>query len=194
MGASVKTDNHDLAAKLELRRYFLRKYHAAGLIDVLDCCQGSGLLWGALRKEFSVTSYWGLDLKPKKGRLKLDSIRVLSQSGWPQNVVDVDTYGTPWKHWNALLPNLSRPTSVFLTWGMVRMHGGTALLKEIRQVLELGKMKLPPAFSMTLNKIGSQYLLGRGAETCKIMEAMEAVSDGNARYLGLHLVPRKVAP
>jgi hypothetical protein len=94
----AKTDNHDPRAKLELRRYFLRKYHGDGLARVLDCCQGSGLLWGTLRQEFECESYWGLDLKRKPGRLSIDSSRVLAQPGWPQDVIDIDTYGSPWKH------------------------------------------------------------------------------------------------
>lgn len=110
---SIKTDNKDPAAKLELRRHFLRTYHARGPVHVLDCCQATGFLWRTLRAEFAVTSYWGLDLKPKKGRLQLDSVRVLQQRGWNQNVVDVDTYGSPWKHWAALLPNITQPKMHF---------------------------------------------------------------------------------
>lgn len=93
----TKTDNKDPSAKLELRRYFLRKYHAGEPIHVLDCCQATGFLWRTLRQEFPIASYWGLDLKPKKGRLQIDSTRVLEQNGWKQNVVDVDTYGSPWE-------------------------------------------------------------------------------------------------
>ena len=45
-----RTDNSDPRAKLELRRYFLRKYHPDDPPDVLDCCEGEGLLWRRLRR------------------------------------------------------------------------------------------------------------------------------------------------
>lgn len=192
-----QTDNHDPRAKLELRRYFLRKYHADKPPDVLDCCQGGGLLWPELRKEFAVSSYWGLDLKPKKGRLKLDSIRVLQQPGWPQNVVDVDTYGSPWRHWEAMLPNIQRPTTVFLTIGNQNQtasspnaHGADVLFS------------FPPSTPPTLSGIVSRrldvtYGLAKSREYRKrLVEAVEAISDGNARYIGVRLEPqgRHAAP
>ncbi len=78
---SAKTDNSNLASKLALRRYFLDKYHADGPANVMDCCQGDGVIWRELRKQVSVASYWGIDKKAKKGRIKLDSVRVLGQPG-----------------------------------------------------------------------------------------------------------------
>src|SRR5436190_13053268 len=125
MSSSKKTDNHNLPAKLELRRYFLRKYHCIqeNRPDVLDCCQATGRIWRTLF-EFPLAGYWGVDLKPKKGRLSIDSVKILDQPGWTQNVVDVDTYGSPWKHWFALLRNCKHPVTVFLTIGMVKVGGG----------------------------------------------------------------------
>jgi len=55
----TKTDNGHLIAKLDLRRHFLRKYHAGDPANLLDCCQGSGVIWSHLRREFPVASYWG---------------------------------------------------------------------------------------------------------------------------------------
>jgi hypothetical protein len=188
---ATRTDNHDPRAKLELRRYFLRKYHADGPIHVLDCCQGGGLLWRTLRQEFTLTSYWGLDLKPRKGRLKLDSVRVLAQAGWPQNVVDIDTYGSPWKHWAAMLPNVARPTTVFLTWG----NGGPNRVQISNYELAAMGIRLPSITRMSgpithnLQKILLSYLLTRSCGYAKITEAVEALSHGNARYLGLRLEP-----
>jgi len=179
-----KTDNHNPKAKLDLRRYFLRKYHADEQPRVLDCCQGGGLLWSQLRKEFPVASYWGLDLKPKKGRLKLDSVRVLAQPGWNQNVIDVDAYGSPWKHWLSLLPNVTLPATVFLTIGQWQM--GTA--SEISHGLGLGEIRIPPGIAVKLHGISVSYLLTTGCASDRIIsEAVEAVSDGSARYLGVRL-------
>src|ERR1700756_3921286 len=98
-----KTDNFNLEAKLELRRYFLRGYHQQDPPNVFDACQGDGVIWATLRGEFKVGFYLPVDLKPKKGTPRVDSVRVLDQEGWTFDVIDVDTYGVPWKHWFAIL-------------------------------------------------------------------------------------------
>ena len=184
-----KTDNHNPVAKLELRRHFLKKYHADAPPDVLDCCQGSAVLWNQLRSEFLIASYWGIDQKPKKGRLKLDSVRVLAQPGWPQNVVDADTYGSPWKHWEAMLPNVVKPVTVFLTVGMISI-GGSPLSSEIRRILMLGNLVIPNAIAASLTRIALPYCLALATTGgLRIVEAVEAVSDGNARYFGVRLEP-----
>jgi hypothetical protein len=192
-----KTDNHNPAAKLALRRYFLRKYHAEEPPHVLDCCQGGGLLWRELRKEFETASYWGLDLKPKKGRLKLDSVRVLQQPGWPQNVVDVDTYGSPWKHWEALLPNIQQPTTVFLTAAWVISAGFQQYDRAAINAVGIHQNILdhcPKTLLAAVTRIAASWLLARGCEYDIItIEAVEAVSDGNARYIGVRLEPQKAA-
>ncbi|MEN3369967.1 MAG: hypothetical protein V7609_2110 [Verrucomicrobiota bacterium] len=116
---SKKTDNHNPDAKLTLRRHFLNRYHVPIVaygdtsIRVLDCCQASGRLWGVLRREFAGVEYWGVDVRPKKGRLKIDSVRILDQPGVTQNVIDIDTYGSPFKHWMALLRECAGTASPF---------------------------------------------------------------------------------
>lgn len=194
--ASTKTDNHDPTAKLELRRYFLRKYHGAGdPPNVLDCCQGSGLIWNTLRKEFDLAGYWGLDVKPKPGRLKLDSVRVLQQAGWPQNVVDIDTYGSPWKHWLGMQLAITKPITVFLTIGKVILAaGGRSLSKQEMIALGMTFKNLPSGFGPKLGGIATSYLLPACCDYGKmIIEAVEAVSDGNARYIGVRVEPCKKA-
>lgn len=183
----AKTDNHNPKAKLDLRRYFLHKYHREPP-HVLDCCQGGGVMWRTIKREFPVASYWGVDLKPKKGRLKLDSVRILAQSCWPQNVVDIDTYGSPWKHWLAMLPNISKPTTVFLTIGQWQMGTDRVILDR----LGVGNLRIPPGIAVRLQDVALTYCLTAGCEYgINIIEAVEAVSDGNARYLGVHLEPAK---
>lgn len=113
------TDNGDLESKLKIRRYFLERYHRAQPPRVFDACQGEGLIWNAIRREFEVASYLGVDLKPKPGRLKIDSVRFLSQIGWAFDVIDVDVYGEPWKHWDVI--QRFAPVgdlTVFLTMGV----------------------------------------------------------------------------
>jgi hypothetical protein len=178
-----KSDHTHLKAKLDLRRYFLRKYHRRGAIRVLDCCQGDGVLWARLRREFTLASYWGLDVKPKRARLKVDSMRVLAQSGWSENVIDVDTYGSPWGHWLALLPNVKRPTTVFLTDG--RLQAGTD--GRLLEALGIGRLKVPPGIGCRLRAIGARALVCQAAARgLRILEAQEA-SGGAMHYIGVHL-------
>lgn len=187
---ATKTDNSDPEAKLQLRRYFLRKYHAESPPRVLDCCQGQAVLWRALGKEFPLASYWGIDLKRQKGRLCLDSVLVLRQRGWSENVLDVDTYGSPWKHWLALLPNVRQPTTVFLTVGVVRAGGGGGLDRVAAKALGLGTLPVPQGISCKLHEVASTYLLTMSYDYgISLVEAVEAVSAGNARYVGVRLEP-----
>lgn len=182
-----KTYNHNLPAKLALRRHFLRKYHADKPPSVIDCCMGLGVIWSRLRQEFELASYWGIDQKPKKGRQKLDSSRVLAQSGWTQNVIDIDTYGSPWRHWSALLPNVVCPATVFLTIGMVSISG-SPVSHEVRKALGLGDLAVPNAMWPRLSQIAVSALLTRCCDYgILLVEAVEAVSAGNARYIGVHL-------
>lgn len=182
-----KTDNHNPKAKLDLRRHFLAKYHSEHPARVLDCCQGSGLLWSRLRQEFAVERYWGIDMKPKKGRLSIDSSRVLAQPGLNYDVVDIDTYGSPWKHWMALLPNICQPVTVFLTIGQWQM--GTA--NEIKQALGFADLPIPPGIGRKMQSLAVSYCLARCYEYDILpLEAVEAsAAASHARYIGIRLEP-----
>jgi hypothetical protein len=186
-----KTDNHNPAVKLRLRQYFLNKYHANGSAKVLDCCQAGGVMWTTLRRTHPVTSYWGVDMKPKKGRLQIDSVRILQQPGLSQNIIDIDTYGSPWKHWFAVLPNIHQPTTIFLTIGSTMFKGATdgAALAALGCTFQ--QQKLPDAFRGKLDEIGVSHSLARGCDFVTMIEAVEAVSTGNARYIGLRVAPKK---
>jgi len=185
-----KTDNGNLVAKLELRRHFLRKYHADGKASILDCCQGGGVIWSQLRSEFAVARYWGVDVKPKKGRLGIDSVRILEQPGWMQNVIDVDTYGEPWPHWFAVLRNLSQPTTVFLTAG--KKNNTTAS----NQVLGLAgirfkRAKLPLAIRAKLYGRLTDFAMFTIPPSVRIVEAAEAGMgrECDTRYIGIRVEP-----
>lgn len=157
---------------------------------MLDCRMGSGVIWKRLREEIKVASYWGVDLKAKKGRLKLDSIRILQQPGLKENIIDIDTYGSPWKHWLALLPNIAHDVTVFLTLGQLQTGtvgsvGDDALLAA---GFKFPTLKIPQGFHVKLRDIFPYYLLAKGqTDAIMITEAVEAVSDGNARYVGVRI-------
>ncbi len=188
---AVKTDNADPTGKLNLRRWFLDRYHSDGSARVFDCCQGSGFLWSEIRKTHHVASYWGVDKKKSRGRLSIDSNRVLAAGGWDFNVIDIDTYGSPWNHFVSVVHNASHPVIVFLTIGNQNRtaiepeaHGGSLFfnLPAITPRVLLGKACRAFDVSMAL-RYASKY--------GTIETPMEAVSMGTARYLGLRYVPKK---
>lgn len=189
--ASKLTDNKNPKAKLELRRYFLRKYHASKPPDVFDACQATGKLWDTLRREFQVGQYWGCDRDPKRrNSVRVDSARVLAMPGWKFDVIDIDTYGSPWEHWLAALPNIKRPTTVFLTRGQF----GMGRVPDVaREALGLRfNVELPGALCLKLYDEATAILVGRAAaHELDIVEAVE-VDRGNqsgTRYFGIHLRP-----
>lgn len=192
MAETTKTDNANLPAKLALRRHYLRKYHAQDeRIRVFECCQGEGVIWKHLADEFPV-DVWGVDVKPKKGRLKIDSVRVLQQPGLNRDVIDIDTYGSPWQHWFALLPNITRPTTVFLTLGLVKIGGGSLDRHSIRCLGLAGLRSLPGALAAKIAESAPSYVLSRSADAgIMLIEVSEVESDGNARYFGVRIEPRK---
>jgi len=194
-----KTDNGHLLPKLDLRRYFMRKYHADGSARVMDCCSGSGRLWFQLRREFVIASYWAIDVKPKAGRLKVDSARVLAQPGWAENVIDIDTYGSPWKHWAAMLPNIGIPTTVFLTVGRRNIAHANASPTNIPWAdyaivgAEQVARAIPPGtrhvlFRSTLELIAATHL-SRALIYGKVVECREAATASLTRYIGVRLEP-----
>jgi hypothetical protein len=192
MTDSKKTDNHDPRAKLLLRRHFLERYHSDGEADVLDCCQAGGLLWSEIKTTHKIARYWGVDLKPKKGRLKIDSVRILQQAGWPQNVIDIDTYGEPWKHWEAMLPNVQKPVTVFLTIATIKMGGGGNISNVLKEALGVHRLpSIPQCFLGKLADKGVDIMLSHAHKFATIMECVEASSTGNARYIGVRLEPIK---
>lgn len=193
---SKKTDNAHPAVKLALRRYFLDKYHVTEPADVLDCCQGDGLIWRQLMREgYKPIGYWGVDLKPKRGRVRVDSVKILGQRGWQQNVIDIDTYGSPWPHWMAMLPHVSHPVTVFLTIGV----GGPGRIRLGRE--ELDAMGLPDrirsmsgALTHPLMDLAIRFCLTRaysyGLDIVESLEFYEPpLSKWRTRYYGVRLEP-----
>lgn len=182
-----QVDNANPKAKLDLRRYFLRRYHAESPPHVIDCCQGDGLLWRTLRGEFKTASYWGMDLKVRRGRMKIDSARVLEQPGWRADVIDVDTYGSPWRHWHNLIRTAPGPVTVFLTDGSWHMGVDKTMLA----ALGLGKLAVPPGIAIRLREPGMLASLGAAVSIgLEIVEAIEAESGRNVRYFGVRLTKK----
>ncbi|PCJ18317.1 MAG: hypothetical protein COA96_17005 [SAR86 cluster bacterium] len=187
------SDNAHLSVKLALRRHMIERYHSDGPINVFDCFQGEGVLWRHLMAEYNVDRYWGVDTKAKRGRMRVDSIDVLSQSGWTDNVIDIDTYGSPWAHWSALLKTVDHSVTVFMTHGVVgsmRAPMSSAAAKSIG----LGPIfkRAPKQLLSRLQEFSTHYCLTSiDRDDVRIVEAVEARADDiehpNAMYYGVRL-------
>jgi hypothetical protein len=200
MGETKKTDNRNLDHRVALRAHFLRKYHTDGRpVRVLDCCQATGKIWLHLRKDFALDQYWGVDMVRRKGRLAVDSTRILKLRGWEANVIDIDTYGSPWKHWFRLLETAEQPAvSVFLTIGVLRICGGGCDREFLRGVgIDFKTLRLPPILGTRVGMNMLPAAIARARDFgFQIVDCLEAPSppgqEGRAivRYIGVHL--RKV--
>jgi len=181
-----QTDNSHLPSKLELRRYFLRAYHNNTPAHTPNHHQNNNRLWSVLRSEFEIATYWGVDVKPKAGRLQLDSSQVIGQAGWKENVVDIDTYGAPWQHWRAMLPHVTQATTVFLTIGRNRF----GMDRSSWEALGLMGLRVPKSIMARLAPLAVEYQLAKATEHgLQIAEAIEAFPSRSARYIGVRLVP-----
>lgn len=189
-GRPPQRDNAETDGKLALRRHFLERYHADRQTAVIDCCQAEARLWSELRHEFDVR-YWGVDRVAKKGRLAIDSVRLLAQPNLPYDVIDVDTHGSPWQHWKTMLPNIRKPTSVFLTLG--KAGGLTSVDSAVLDALGLSRLRtpIPNALRWKLDGLSVGACLAQALTWgLKISEAVECYPPApNARYFGLHVHP-----
>jgi hypothetical protein len=189
-GRYVKVDNAGFWEKIALRRYFLSKYHADGPFRVFDACCGTQKIWTQLRSEFAVEQYWGVDLKPAPGRVAIDSARLLHSRELVANydVIDIDTYGSPWTHWKNLLPNVSGPLTVFLTLGGTRANF-TVSQDELTALGIVFSRPIPETLRGRMAEIlALENLLRISARYAKVIESAEAEHDGGAaRYFGVHL-------
>lgn len=180
---SSKTDNHNIDAKLALRRACLK---VGAPIKVLDCFSGSEAIWRILRNEYDVTEYLALDVKRKKNRLKIDSLKVLTGQTWTHDVIDLDAYGSPWAHWHEVLKSdRHKQLTVFLTIGSAvfgRLSGFA-----IKSMGIPGET--PAGMHKQLNKKSLSYCLAECYKYAWIVEeAKEAPNPGgSARYIGLNL-------
>lgn len=194
MDLKKKTDNGNLIAKIVLREYFLDRYHAGKETTVLDCCEGDGVIWGRLSDGRDCRRF-GLDLKPSPGRLRMDSRRFLLSGNVAYDVVDIDTYGSPWGHWTNLLPRVMRPMTVFLTCGLVQIFGGNVEdVVRRRMGLVFPSLHVPASLINRLNPIIPERMIGLAwLHNLRIIEAVEALSERRTvRYFGIRLEPRSV--
>ncbi len=156
-------------------------------MSVLDCFSGeSEAIWSTLRKEYQISEYVALDIKAKKNRLKIDSLRFLQAQKWAFDVVDLDAYGSPWSHWMEVLKTKRQSeVIVFLTIG-------SAVFGRLSSIA-LRCMNLPAETPAGMHKqLSTESVSFMLAECYKfdwiVVKASEAMNHGgSARYLALQL-------
>lgn len=185
-----QVDNGKMPEKLALRRRFLDRYPAT---SVFDCCQGKGKIWNILRREYAV-KYFGVDKKHMAGRLTIDSARILSISGHDFDVIDIDTYGSPWEHYYAALKTITRPCTIFLTIGFLRLGGGTSKLEQ--DSIGINFSYIPPGLLSKTHDFCVLYMLTQiGQYDIILTDAEEVVSDAkNVRYIAVRVKPKGDCP
>ncbi|HQQ01000.1 MAG TPA: hypothetical protein PLY86_21300 [bacterium] len=190
---SKPIDNSRFDEKIELRSYFMAKYHADGKARVFDACQGEGRLWNRLRQIFPVAEYWGVDEKPKRGRISIDSRKVLANPRCDFDVIDVDTYGSPFKHYYLILRNLKKPTTIFLTFGARGLSGGCCdFMLRLLGIVFRGQ-DLQPMFRWKIAEhLTDEAICSTLRFGVRIVEGKQFITDlhrGRVRYIGLRLEP-----
>ena len=187
MSQQTKTDNRRLDLKILIRNKVLQE---AGLAElrVLDLCAGEGAVWRAMKKTVKIADYVPVDISPRlPGTLQGDVMddRFLSAFDLSQfTVIDIDTYGEPWKPWRHVFERLQKKTAVFLTHGAVSSPGGANISDFAREAMGIPKSWDVP-MKRELALFAARYLLlgGEGA-VCSISKGWK-VSLENVTYYGL---------
>lgn len=185
-------DNASLPSKIALRRWFLQKYHSDTPPVVIDCCQGDGVLWGRLRSDFAVAGYTGFDVKPRHGRLAIDSARFLEAGGWHADVVDIDTYGHPWKHLDAINQTFRGDAlTLFLTFG-TQAHSGGVNNPKIQALSGL-RTPIPKSLQFKIESKFIEWTLPTVLLQWTVVEARESPRSQRARYIGVRIARKMPA-
>ena len=155
---------------------------------MFNCCEGDDVCWRTLRREYPACQVVGFDLKKKRGRVAIDSSRVLSLDGCRYDAVDIDTYGHPFKHLFALMRAMPEgAVTVFLTFGRIKYGGAHS---EIVKLAGLDGFSVKPPVSLASKAVEdslSYAFTHECASKIVVAYAAEAFPRGNARYIGLRL-------
>lgn len=193
MKKQKQTDNRFLAPKLLLRKYFVEKYFGQNEAAVCDCCAGDKVVWGNLLCDFPKLNYVGFDVKHKRYAFRIDSARILDLP-CSFDVVDIDTYGEPWKHYFNMLKNNAKDfVVVFLTIGFIRAAGGGNSSLLARKIFfGAAANSIPRSYASDYIFKNANFLIAKAFDyQYDIIEAQEAFPEENARYIGVALRRKK---
>ncbi len=129
----IKTDNHSLRQKIDLRRQICALLEQP--LRVLDLYAGEGRVWSGAKEFCAIEAYTPVDQKPRMSGVIKMTVSARTVRGFDLsrfNVVDVDSYGEPWEVWGELARMITGQTAVFLTHGYVS-RSSTMISKFLRQ-------------------------------------------------------------
>lgn len=116
--SSARTDNSYFETKVKLRQDNLPK----GRCRVLDCFGGTGRIWDTIRRRNPKKKIKVLRIERERGKggvyLLGDNSKFLQSLNPDQfDVIDLDSYGVPYKQLNWLFEAAhGRPTTIFVTF------------------------------------------------------------------------------
>lgn len=195
MSPSNRTDNRDLRLKLAIRRWTIA---AAGLgpdLRVLDLCAGEGHIWQVLRKEYRLSSYTPCDRNPRMpGTIKGDAERLVESFDLSLfDVIDVDTWGSPWEIWLRLSGRVRQRTAILLTHGTRGVAGSGPAMS----LIELDALGIPRSWpipkKVALNRIAAGALLAKGVRALNVLRIAKAETQQGGSHMchyGLAVEPK----
>jgi len=207
----LKTDNHSLADKCNLRRLVIKEARVESL-RVLDLFAGEGNIWLELRRQsrdpnapppLRLEAYTPVDCVSRQTgtlRFKITPRLIASLNGDADvntftgdglsrySVVDVDTFGDPFEIWHELLFRIKQPTVVFLTRGRVTYGAGRMPISNYAKKV----MGIPEAWDIP----GRIELLDY-ADRCQLLQPCPTakisfgywINNPRVDYYGLHVIP-----
>jgi hypothetical protein len=184
----MKTDNHSLRQKIELRREVCTLLGQP--LKVLDLFAGEGRVWWKMKDFFQIESYTPVDQKPRMaGTIKMTvTPRTIHAFDFSQhNVVDVDTYGEPWEVWGELARMISGETAVFLTHGHVS-RSSTMISKFLRTASGIPIEWDIPKDTSLARRLGRDFLL-LTLQSFRVNKALY-IEHARVTYYGLLLAPK----
>lgn len=185
--AYTKQHNANLRQKVEQRLRGLAVFSAPAI--VLDCCMGPGLIWQEIRKQQPVEEYMGLDLKPQRGGLRMDSRRYCKSPAVARHsVIDIDTYGAPWEHYFAAADRIRSRWLVFLTIGQVMM--GTQWLA-VDDIIGRRFADMPQMLRAKIAQSNAPHLLAYPNKCGMVLEWHEITRHKNAVYAAMIWKPQE---
>lgn len=197
MTEQIKTDNKNLDAKILDAKILLRRrvLDEAKFAEhrVLDLCAGEGVVWRTMRHHAKLDDYVPVDLAPRLPGTIVGDVkdeRFLSAFDLSRfNIIDIDTYGEPWKPWSFIQEHLRTPTAIFLTHGAVSTPGGSHVSNFVLQ-----RLGIPVSWNIPmkrdLSEFAAPYMLHPGRYARTLIAKAWKVSLHNVTYYGLICEPK----
>jgi len=185
-----KVDNAFLCTKVNLRRNVIKKHFNKSSFNILNCCAAKNKVWRSL-DEFYNTSIIHLDLNPQfDGVIKCDANDYVQNNDLSKfDIIDIDTYGSPWDIFFNSIKSCTGTTVFFLTWGRTEknLFNVPNIIKQTFNFPKSSKKGRNPLCKYMEKNITS--LLVRGYENgIFIKDVYEGFPQGNARYFGLTVI------